>query len=92
VLPPPWVLEHDKRTEWPSKLSSTDEYVFGHIDLTANNIMLDSQTLEVKTLIDWEGSGYLPPKVQQWKYTRFDQFGLYENMDTVDRLIALIAT
>jgi hypothetical protein len=27
VLPPPWVQEHDKRTEWPSKLSSTDEYV-----------------------------------------------------------------
>jgi hypothetical protein len=64
VLPPPWVLEHDKRTEWPSKLSSTDEYVFSHIDLTANNIVLGSQTLEVKTLFDREDSGYFPPTVE----------------------------
>jgi len=73
-------------------MSSTCEYVFSHDDLTANNIMLDSQTLEVKTLIDWEDSGYFPPAMQQWKYTRFDQFCLYEDMDTVRRYIALIAT
>lgn len=92
VLPPRWVLELDKRNEGPSRILSTCGYVFSHNDLTANNIVLDSQTLEVKTLIDWEDSGYFPPAMQQWKYTRFDQFGLYEDMDTVRRYIALIAT
>lgn len=91
VLPPRWVLEHDNRTEWPPKTSSTYEYVFCHNDLTANNIMLDSNTLEVKALFNWEDSGYFPPEVQQWKYTRFNQFGLYDDLDTVRRHVALIA-
>ena len=74
VIPPGWVLEHDKRGTWPVIRSKKAEFVFCHNDLTSRNIMLDCRTLEVTALIDWELSGFFPPEIQLWNYHQSDQF------------------
>ncbi|TQN67571.1 hypothetical protein CSHISOI_07869 [Colletotrichum shisoi] len=90
VNPPGWVLEYDKRQEWPVKKSVTRDFVFCHHDLTSYNILLDWQTLDVKAVIDWEDCGFFPPEIQQWKYTRAERFELFEDTALVQKHISLI--
>ncbi|KAK3377680.1 kinase-like domain-containing protein [Podospora didyma] len=41
------------------------EYVFQHGDLSAQNILMDRQTLQVAALIDWEYAGFFPPGIER---------------------------
>jgi hypothetical protein len=45
------------------------EYIFQHGDLAAHNIIMDTQTLEVKALVDWEYAGFYPPGMEGWPGT-----------------------
>jgi serine/threonine protein kinase len=74
VMPPSW-LSPDLQPPWigkecwktlPLKLP---EYIFQHGDLAAHNIIMDTQTLEVKALVDWEYAGFYPPGMEGWPGT-----------------------
>lgn len=91
VVPPRWVLEHDNRECWPVLTSSREDFVFHHHDLVLHNLLIDTRTLEVLALTDTEECGYFPPELQQWKYDRLGQFGLYEDMALVREQIRLIS-
>jgi aminoglycoside phosphotransferase (APT) family kinase protein len=45
-----------------------------HGDLGPHNVMMDLETLEVISIIDWEYSGYFPPEFQKWGATRGGTF------------------
>ncbi|KAH9863505.1 hypothetical protein IAQ61_009783 [Plenodomus lingam] len=49
--------------------SKLPEYVFQHGDIAAQNIIMDSQTLQVKALIDLEYAGFYPPQMENWPGT-----------------------
>ncbi|TPX14838.1 uncharacterized protein E0L32_004947 [Thyridium curvatum] len=73
VMPPQW-LAADIRPGWKGHRWQTlplheAEYVFQHGDLASHNIMIDPQTLKVKTLIDWEYAGYFLPGTERWSGT-----------------------
>uniref|UniRef100_A0A8H7NQC6 Aminoglycoside phosphotransferase domain-containing protein n=1 Tax=Bionectria ochroleuca TaxID=29856 RepID=A0A8H7NQC6_BIOOC len=71
VMPPSW-LSPDGEPPWKGKkfwkalpLKEPD-YIFQHGDIAAHNIIMDPQTLQVKSLIDWEYAGYFPPGMERW--------------------------
>lgn len=90
VIPPRWVAEHDNREHWPVLTSRQADFVLCHHDLVLHNLLLCTRTLEVLALVDMEECGFFPPEVQQWKYDRAGQFGLYEDMELVQEHIRLI--
>ena len=57
---PPWV----GKGPWKTLPSELPEYVFQHDDISAHNIILDTQTLRVKELIDFEYTGCYPPGME----------------------------
>lgn len=66
VIPPPWVVESvDTRPHWEVKTSLDEEFVFIHGDLNPGNLIMDPDTLTVKSVVDWEHSGYFPPGFQR---------------------------
>ncbi|KAH6653147.1 hypothetical protein BKA67DRAFT_536841 [Truncatella angustata] len=71
VMPPSW-LSPDIQPPWIGKkrwetlpLESL-EYVFQHGDLAAHNLIINPQTLQVMTVIDWEYAGCFPPGMEKW--------------------------
>lgn len=62
---PPWIGKEFWKT-LPRKLP---EYVFQHGDIAAQNIIMDPQTLKVKSLIDFEYAGFYPPGMENWPGT-----------------------
>ncbi|KAK0629190.1 hypothetical protein B0T17DRAFT_615002 [Bombardia bombarda] len=90
VVPPRWVLEHDKRESWPVLTSDDEEYVFTHHDLVLHNLLIHTQTLKVLALVDMEECGYFPRGLQQWRYDRPGQFELYANANLVQEHIRLL--
>ncbi|KAL9634841.1 MAG: hypothetical protein Q9164_003839 [Protoblastenia rupestris] len=65
VFPPPRVSSFDHRPSWQSKALATERYVYCHNDLAQQNIVVDPQTLEVISLIDWEYSGFFPAEFEK---------------------------
>lgn len=72
VMPPQW-LSPDVQPPWRGQKRSwstlpLDEprYIFQHGDLGAQNFIIDAQTLQVNTLIDWEYAGFYPPGMERW--------------------------
>jgi hypothetical protein len=71
VMPPSW-MSPDMEPPWVGKKSwktlplEKAEYVFQHGDLSAHNIIMDPQTLQVKALIDWEYAGFYPVGMEFW--------------------------
>jgi hypothetical protein len=90
VLPPPWILEHDKRLHWEPKTAGSASYIFCHGDLAAHNIMVDPETLEVIGIFDWEHAGYFPPEFQVWSVDRQDYWNYFRNKERIEELVALI--
>ncbi|KAI1871169.1 uncharacterized protein JN550_004614 [Neoarthrinium moseri] len=90
VIPSRWVTDWDQRELWSPKRSDVDEFVFCHLNLTAHNLMLDSETLEVMALIDWEDAGFFSPEFQQWRYFREELFDLYDDHEWIRKCISLI--
>lgn len=91
VVPPRWVLEYDTRKCWPVLTSEREEYIFTHHDLVLHNLLVDTQTLKVLALVDMEECGYFHPELQQWRYDRPGQFGLYEDKQLVQKHIRLLS-
>ncbi|OCL02269.1 hypothetical protein AOQ84DRAFT_349418 [Glonium stellatum] len=90
VIPPPWILAHDRRLHWASRSSIVREFVFCHGDLTAHNIMVHPETLEVLGIYDWEHAGYFPEEFQQWRCSRAEYNTLFTNKDRIRRLVSQI--
>lgn len=74
VMPPCW-LSPDVDPPWKGKASwktlplNEPGYVFQHGDIAAHNIIMDTQTLQVVALIDWEYAGFFPPGMERWPGT-----------------------
>ena len=63
VMPPAWMLDTNTRDHCEEPVtSSCEEFKFTHGDLGPSNLLMDSKTLMVKCLIDWEHSGYFLPQ------------------------------
>jgi serine/threonine protein kinase len=90
VIPPPWILEYDKRQRWVSKATTHSSYGFCHGDLSPANIMIDLETLEVKGIIDWEHAGYFPPLFEVYAVHIKSYMDLYKNEERIQKLVALI--
>lgn len=78
VMPPSWLLP-DFDAPWKGNIKAFStlpltepEYVFQHGDLGANNIIMDTKTLKVNGVIDWEFAGFYPPGMERWTGT-FDR-------------------
>ncbi|KAF2241418.1 hypothetical protein BU26DRAFT_177774 [Trematosphaeria pertusa] len=52
IIPPPLVLEDDKRLEWVSKGTEKRDRVFCHGDLIYHNVLVHRKTLQPVALID----------------------------------------
>jgi hypothetical protein len=61
-----------------------------HGDLGPHNVMMDLETLEVISIIDWEYSGYFPPEFQKWGATRGGQFAHFKDEVLARELAATI--
>ena len=90
VIPPPWVAYHDAREVWPVRESQDSEFSLWNPEFRADNVLLDTQTLEVRAVVDFEDAGYFPREMQVWKYSRNEQFALYRDMGTVHEHINLL--
>jgi thiamine kinase-like enzyme len=90
VIPPPWILEYDKRQQWIPKATTHSFYGFCHGDLSPANIMIDLETLEVKGIIDWEHAGDFPPLFEVCAVHIKSYVDLYKNEERIQKLAALI--
>ncbi|TGO42031.1 hypothetical protein BHYA_0013g00340 [Botrytis hyacinthi] len=75
VMPPAW-LPIDTQEPWKGRKEpwktlplATPEYSFQHGDLAAHNILIDTELLQPKALIDWEFAGYYPSGMDLWPRT-----------------------
>ncbi|CZT53495.1 uncharacterized protein RSE6_15091 [Rhynchosporium secalis] len=91
VIPPTWmILGAVDRPSCETKTSDEEEYVMTHGDLGPHNVMMDVETLEVISIIDWEYSGYFPPEFQKWGATREEHFAHFKDEDLARKLAATI--
>jgi hypothetical protein len=90
VLPPPWILEYDERLYWEPKTANSAFYVFCHGDLAAHNIMMDTNTLHVVGIFDWENAGYFPPEFQVWFVDRESYWDYFRDTKRIEQFVALM--
>ncbi|KAG7284789.1 hypothetical protein NEMBOFW57_009401 [Staphylotrichum longicolle] len=92
VIPPLWVMFHDKTAFWPPKRSTSgqQEYVFCHGNLHGHSMLMHAETLHVLKIVDWEDAGYFPPEFQVWSVERKDYEALYEDEEQRKRLTELM--
>ncbi|KAK6207709.1 hypothetical protein QIS74_12790 [Colletotrichum tabaci] len=93
VIPPPRIEQFDCRDVWPPKKSSKgEECVFCHGDLTRSNILLDPNTLMVKSIIDWESAGFFPEELELslWRLNYDEYMKTFEDTDKIKQEIELI--
>ncbi|PGH16260.1 hypothetical protein AJ80_05283 [Polytolypa hystricis UAMH7299] len=60
VVPPHRVMTKSVRPQWNMKPLESEGLVFCHNDLSAYNVIVDTETLKVKAIIDWEYAGFYP--------------------------------
>lgn len=92
VLPPPRIVEYDDRDDWPTKQTSHRIYSFVHGDLAKHNIIMDSDTLQVLCICDWEQAGYFPAEmeVEAWRMADDEYRALFVAEERILREISLI--
>lgn len=79
VIPSPWVTEYDLREIWTSKTSASQSFVFCRGDLGPQNLMCDSNTLEIQWVVDWENAGFFEERfLDLWAVDRDKYLDLYE--------------
>ncbi|KAL9098122.1 MAG: hypothetical protein Q9163_006158 [Psora crenata] len=89
VIPPNRLTAKDQRKHWPIKTASVPIFNFCHNDLGQHNILMNTSTLQVEAIIDWEYSGFYPPEFEAplWKKS-FDDPEYYDiDSDKVENLI-----
>lgn len=89
VFPPPQVNEFDERPSWQPRRAATERYVYCHNDLAQQNIVVDTKTLKVISLIDWEYSGFFPPDFEKPFWLDPAQNGRIDQEESA-RLVALL--
>ena len=55
----------------PAKQASAERYTLCHNDLARGNIVIHSDSFEVKYILDWEYAGFFPPGFEflYWRYS-----------------------
>ncbi|GAP93482.2 putative protein kinase-like domain protein [Rosellinia necatrix] len=91
VMPPCWLsidVDPPWRGKGPWKTLRLEEpkYVFQHGDLAAHNILIDSQALQIKALIDWEYAGFFPPGMERWPGTSDKDVYIRSGNDVADAI------
>ena len=93
IIVPPYRLQaKDKRTHWPSRKSGTEKYVYCHNDLAQHNILVNRETLQVASIIDWEFSGFYPEDFEFpfWLIPRANRVDWGNEDPAIERVINLI--
>lgn len=93
VIPPNRVMEATDNDSWPRYSSSSNEYVFCHNDLSQYNIIVNSTTLRINAIIDWEFAGFYPPYFEACFYKRpGPSVALDGEPDDVPKLLQFLRT
>jgi len=100
AIPPPWIIDDDRRERWPVKKSSGAAgdagegrpFVFCHIDLSYRNMRIDSTPLEAKWLFDGEFAGSFFPEefLRIFSPTRTDNGNLFKKDERKKQFINLL--
>ena len=93
VIPPNRLAARDQRKCWPVKTTSAPIFNFCHNDLGQHNILMNSLTLKVEAIIDWEFSGFYLPEFEAPLWMKsFDEPGYHDiDADKVESLIHFLA-
>lgn len=68
------------------------DLVFCHNDLSMNNVIVDSKTLKIKAIVDWEYAGFFPPEFELPFYRRpGPSIALKDELDDVDALMDIMS-
>ncbi|CAD0092449.1 unnamed protein product [Aureobasidium mustum] len=91
AIPPYRVWEKTPRDEWKFRPSGAEEYVFCHMDLSRQNVLVCHDELKIKAIIDWEYSGFWPEKFEKRFYERLGpSVALEGEVDDVDEILSLM--
>ncbi|KAK4223607.1 kinase-like domain-containing protein [Podospora fimiseda] len=91
TLPPYRVMKKSNGRLWRMSPRQEQSLVFCHNDLSANNVIVDPDTLKIKAIIDWEYSGFFPPEFERTFYTRpGPSIALEGEVDDVNTLLTVI--
>ncbi|KAK2609335.1 hypothetical protein QQS21_002116 [Conoideocrella luteorostrata] len=70
VLPPYRIMRNSSGRPWKVKPRETQNLVFCHNDLSANNVIVNPSTLKIAAIIDWEYAGFYPPEFEREFFRR----------------------
>lgn len=91
VIPPLWVMHHHPAKHWPpQKAGEGERLVFCHGNLHGHSIMMHPETLHVMKIVDWDDAGFFPAAFQVWTVTRPEYDSYYEDMERLERMVALM--
>ncbi|KAG9842072.1 glycoside hydrolase, partial [Aureobasidium melanogenum] len=91
AIPPYRVWEKTPRDEWKFRPSDAEEYVFCHMDLSQQNVLVCHDALKIKAIVDWEYSGFWPEKFEKRFYERLGpSVALEGEVDDVDEILSLM--
>ncbi|KAK3689212.1 kinase-like domain-containing protein [Podospora appendiculata] len=91
VLPPYRLMRRSDGRPWRMRPREEHNLVFCHNDLSANNVIVDPDSLKIKAIIDWEYSGFFPREFESNFYTRpGPSVALPGEVDDVDMLMGII--
>ncbi|KAK6002450.1 hypothetical protein QM012_002088 [Aureobasidium pullulans] len=91
AIPPYRVWQETPRDEWKFRPSDTEDYVFCHMDLSQQNVLVCHDELKIRAIIDWEYSGFWPEKFERRYYERLGpSVALEGEIDDVDDILSLM--
>lgn len=77
---------------WKMRERNTHDLVFCHNDLSANNVIVDPDTLKIAAIIDWEYAGFFPPEFESTFFQRDGpSIALAGEVDDVDLLMEMMS-
>ena len=77
IIPPKRFWEWKENRKWPA---IAGDYVFCHLDLGRQNILVDPDTYKIVAIVDWETAGFFPP---QWELSFWKQNTMEENFSLI---------
>jgi serine/threonine protein kinase len=79
---------HSPRDKWSLKESDSDEYVFCHNDLSVHNVVVDSDTLKIRAILDWEYAGFYPEWFERRFFERiWPSVAIREEVDDAEKIM-----
>ncbi|KAK0121376.1 hypothetical protein ONS96_011549 [Cadophora gregata f. sp. sojae] len=93
IVPPYRVTLKSPREEWELEESKFDEYVFCHNDLSQQNVIVDTETLQIQAIIDWVYAGFYP---EFFEFPFFKRLGpsvaLNDEVDDTENLLKFLSS